>query len=1213
MAVEDEGIRGDASSEPEPSPEESAGASGGPERIEPIEEIELGDLRLTPLKADFSLGRLLDSIAKRVVEFRVPVRRPDDFLVFDLLVDNLELQSGDAPRLVRSGRGPSRLIVELPPQSFGEEAFLEVPAPETDVDKEPKNLKSRNVPVGTTEAVPPLPSARVRMSGPSRLAFNMPDRTIELPFTLAAVLDAMRTWPLSLDACAMPDPNYRLDGIFDGLYLGEIATSGGWLTTVSYLSSALEAAGARGFERALVGAARRVAERSAGGLRESARNGLGGVMLDAIHGELDALHREFPVLRQGPFHQAGIAALALASAGALADAASRVADTAGIAVELPWLPLLLAPHEPSRKVTAIELPYRLILTPIEAARWRHRDAPFTHLGRTELWHTRLATAAGVTGPDGPTKVRAIWSPDYPAPAPEPFRGSLAPLDRKMLVQLMAGFDEKRADKVTYKPRAARNARLHLSALGGLLDSEGDWEKRPALVDIEQWRHLATLGRDHYVRVVYAGRLFPFGHSASLVKVTERKFESLDANRRATKKRIAVLRQRFFLIVRERVREYDGTDHEFSGRNFAFTRVEILTRVTPDLEDPGKPGTPSALVPVAPDVIFDPALPIVPRMAFWPISAGMSVRFEVATIDRCGRQASFSLPLLFVGETANWQKSAEIRRAYNAPATVSRRTANLGGATVCYAPCDGSLLGDPCLPTDELTFWSGALRSGPHPLDPNVYPEVSRTQFGVPALQKLLGQNVIVSGVYAEAYRDHGFGGDNPGQVFLELKPPLPLPFGGGPGQAKSDALGALAAPQMSIFGLSRVMGPVAAKPAGGSLAKAVGGQFDPADFFDGATILGGVDLGAILDVVVGLAGANVPKLLSRELPDRIEASFSWDTEIKKSDPLNLLIPRADGGSETRLVMNGLVTTPLADPSQAAFRATASIGNFKINLFGCIILWFESLRFVAEKGQKPDVAVQLKSGDDAVRFGGPLEFVNTLRHLIPSNGFSDPPGLSITPSGIRASYSLNLPTIGVGVFTLSNASLGAGFELPFDARPASVKFNFSEREHPFSLTVSLLGGGGFFAIGVSARGVQEIEAALEVGAALAIDLGVASGSVEVKVGIYFHWLQPAPSKGSVELAGYVRIHGELSVLAIISVSLTFNLQIAYLKDQAAHRSVVWGEATLVVEIEVLFFSFDVSVRCRREFAGGESDPKFIDLIPDLATWTDYCEAFAEEGV
>ena len=81
---------------------------------------------------------------------------------------------------------------------------------------------------------------------------------------------------------------------------------------------------------------------------------------------------------------------------------------------------------------------------------------------------------------------------------------------------------------------------------------------------------------------------------------------------------------------------------------------------------------------------------------------------------------------------------------------------------------------------------------------------------------------------------------------------------------------------------------------------------------------------------------------------------------------------------------------------------------------------------------------------------------------------------VTPNGISASYSLNLPTVSVGIFSLSGVSLGAGFNLPFDSNPASVRFNFSERQHPFSLTVSLFGGGGFFAIGISSIGVQEIE-------------------------------------------------------------------------------------------------------------------------------------------
>jgi hypothetical protein len=168
----------------------------------------------------------------------------------------------------------------------------------------------------------------------------------------------------------------------------------------------------------------------------------------------------------------------------------------------------------------------------------------------------------------------------------------------------------------------------------------------------------------------------------------------------------------------------------------------------------------------------------------------------------------------------------------------------------------------------------------------------------------------------------------------------------------------------------------------------------------------------------------------------------------------------------------------------------------------------------------------------------------------------------------------------------------------------VRFNFSERQNPFNLTVSLFGGGGFFAIGVGTEGVNEIEAALEFGAAIAIDLGVASGGVEVKAGIYFHWQQD-----SVELSGYVRLHGELSVLGLISASLTFNLQLSYLKQ--GNESLVWGEASLVIEVEVLVFSASVEVHCKREFAGSDSDPTFLDLIPDANVWADYCGAYSVE--
>jgi len=1217
----------------------------------PIDETDASrdaaSLKETPqrlsIASDFALGKIIDSVRPRPAkEFRVPVRRPDDMLVFDILVDNLTLKTDGYPRLERTDPNVSaHLMIEFPPQSFGEEAFLEVSAQSEPAASEPPMevtdagdppYSPKNVAQGEETVPSPLPSARVRMSGRSRLAFLMPQSVPHLPFALADVLKAMRTWPLSLPMGALPDPDppsqeFELVDVSLGEFLSTAVAAGSWKVTQLSLSSALNSLAGAGFEHTVNEAAQRGSARAAGGLTREGGTGLGKAMFEAIDREMDDLFRRRPELRDGPAHQASIAAVALASMEALAPAARRAESELGLLSEIPFFQLFLSPHEPARTATALELPYRLVITPIEQARWQHQDQPVVHNGRTELWHTRMTTASDDFGQDRPGKIRAVWSPDYEytpdeiyplLKPPRPFRMSLDPLDRTMLVKLMARWGHPREDIDTpYTPRSSQAKRLQLSALGGLLDAEGNWTPRPEDVDLEQWRHLATLGRDHYVRVVYAGFMCPFGHAASLVKVTERKFQSLNKDRA---KRIAVLRQRFFIVIREKVKRYIKSDHVHGGRNFPFDEVEIVTRSTPDLFQPGVGA--SELKADGADTIY--GADVTNRMAFWPMVPGVSAAnpvdfpFEIVATGIDGRRATFSAPLLFVGAIANRKKHVEIRRAYNAE-VIARRTGDLAGEKIRYAPPEPLDAADTLLPTDSMTFGAGQLGNF-YKAAPNFYPETAAAVVGVPALQKLLGRPEVIEVTYPNEYKDHGFGelspGKNAGKVFLQvLKQPFKLEFGGDAGQSKSDTLGALATPQMSILGLSKTMGPVAGQePANADdiaakLVNAIGNEFNPSDFFKGATILGGIELATILDAVTGLAGAKVPKLVSRELdaPHRVESSFKWDTEITKSDPAKLLMPTA--GGSTQFVMDSLVTTPLADPSKADYKATALLTNFKVNLFGFIILWFDRLSFDSKKGQKPDVSVSLH-GSEAVMFGGPLEFVNTLRELIPSNGFSDPPSQSVTPSGISASYSLNLPAIQVGVFALSNASLGAGFNLPFDATPMSVKFNFSERQRPFSLTVSLLGGGGFFAIGISAKGVQEIEAALEFGAALEIDLGVASGGVEIKAGVYFHWLEAVPGKGLVELAGYIRIHGELSVLGLISVSITFNLQLSYRKEN--HESSVWGEATLVVEVEVLFFSADVSVRCRKEFGGAKSDPKFIDLIPNAATWSEYCGAFASEA-
>ncbi len=470
-----------------------------------------------------------------------------------------------------------------------------------------------------------------------------------------------------------------------------------------------------------------------------------------------------------------------------------------------------------------------------------------------------------------------------------------------------------------------------------------------------------------------------------------------------------------------------------------------------------------------------------------------------------------------------------------------------------------------------------------------------------AVERLTGQDKAPTVVFDQAYLDNGFAGG--GELFMRIDGTDPLEFGSS--GSGSDTVGGLATPSMVPAGLSRRHGVASAGPAG--LGGFSGGNFNPADYFPSAKLLGFFDLKDILKAVP--LGDESPVVTTNEFPDRFETRFRLIQDIPKKNVLGLMTGE---GGQTKLDLTA--TTILwrnATPPDS--RIEGILTNFKINLVGVIILHFDRLRFFKQTGRKPDVDVDLNP-QTGVTLGGPLEFINTLKEYIPANGFSDPPDLQVTPAGITAGYTLGLPAIQCGILSLSNISLGASFSLPFTGEAPTARFNFAERHNTFNLTVSLFGGGGFFAVVVGASGVQEIEAALEFGAQVAINLGVASGSVYVKGGFYFHY---ALSPERVEFEGYVELGGRLSILGLISVSLTFHLSLAYESEQLPDKadgsphskSKLFGQATLVVEIEILFFSASVKVKVEKTFAGSEADPLFIDFIPAPSVWDEYCDAFA----
>ena len=266
----------------------------------------------------------------------------------------------------------------------------------------------------------------------------------------------------------------------------------------------------------------------------------------------------------------------------------------------------------------------------------------------------------------------------------------------------------------------------------------------------------------------------------------------------------------------------------------------------------------------------------------------------------------------------------------------------------------------------------------------------------------------------------------------------------------------------------------------------------------------------------------------------------------------------------------------------------------------IRLAFKHIQFTLNSNKKADLSVAFKDG--GIHFGGVLSFVEKLRSIMPLDGFSDPPSLEITQKGIRAGFSASLPSVAVGMFSLENICLSAELNIPIvGSAPLNFVFSFCSVDQPFLLTVSMLGGGGYFRIVVTPKGIDSLEAGLEFGAALSINLGVASGSVSIMAGVYFRI-----DTSGITLGGYLRIRGEVDVLGLISASIEM-----YMKLEYKFKKVI-GRAEIIVEVDIMFFSTSVKLECERRFAGSNGDPTFEEVMaPDgsYKPWEEYCLAFA----
>lgn len=1238
-----------------------------PARVEAQTRLEQAAFeQLTP-GLSLTAADLSKSVPFQPGLMRFRLLRPDDLLVMEIETTDLEFESSpsqgsnddDSLHLVPSGPKGGLLTAIFGYQHAAEKALFEV----------------NDIPVPEPGSQIPIAA---RAAHKSRLVFKVPKEE-RIAFSIDGIIAAMSRLEMVVAPVAMPREAITIGSIPIGAALIELAGGLGlaqqdgqlFLQDIALTKSAARSPAA-----------------------PATRSGRKGAVTTA---SLIAAAESMHVLRSRA-NQTSIVDARAKTSHKLTASDSRIGL---VPAKLPpgFEFGVTKPSKPTAGETAIEAPFRLFISPSALNGWIHSRRPAAapvDAMRIELWHSRLGVRSVAANGDvtidersQPQKiVRAIWARDLEAqPVPtsssitDPFRQSLNGLDRVNLVRQSS----ETFTRPTVKPEPVTARGLALSSNGAWLDLFGQWDTTRYIgrlnFPILSWDHLATMGRDQYVRVTHAGYLFPFGHKCVLVQITERKIKEVRPHAR--------LYQRKFIVVSEPTKYY-------TARDLPFSEVRLDPLVTPDLQDP---------------LTMPPSEALQSDQLFWPNDSNGLFRWKLHARDQEGKAVRLDAPLLFVAE--GFSKASTNSQITTGYAEFGRNIVDGHGQSIAYASPLKS--GDTANETVTLTLTGTPQLS-------TAAPSLVEANVVLPAMRHLTPASPVTAVTYSSIYLSGGFGGaGNPGDVFLDLKAPTKIEFG------STEHSGGFIKPDIRLAVLSRVIG------LAGDSATVAANSFDPAKFLQGALpkLFGlfdlidvlaavGLDLSkapsfitetlnriaGLLDdltkleavladaaaITSGAAAAQYNSLksqVSTELP-KLKSGLAdllalngagsiTDVTAKVKAPLDVLATMAialksaiasfptSPGVKTRLdrlanALNpvlanaGLLNDVLSfvnglNPGGGEFRARlewqpalgnwpagssdtdavfhpprdgltlavevrasakdeagvdvfAELRDFSLQLMPgapLVRAAFKRIAFRGGSSRKPEVDVVF----GGLEFVGFLSFIETLKQLIPLDGFSDPPFLEVSTEGITAGFTISLPNVAIGVFSLTNLSLNADTRIPFLGKSVTVGFSFCTRERPFTLAVAFLGGGGFFGIRLSPQGLEVLEMSLEFGAIVALDFGVASGSVSAMAGIYIRLEGKAGS-----LTGYFRVRGEVDVLSLISACIELYMSLTYEFDTGK----MIGNATISVTVKVLFFSGSVQISAERKFAGSNGDPtvaQMLDLRPDGSSkpWDDYCLAFA----
>jgi len=427
----------------------------------------------------------------------------------------------------------------------------------------------------------------------------------------------------------------------------------------------------------------------------------------------------------------------------------------------------------------------------------------------------------------------------------------------------------------FDPQPFDASLLRLTARGGSLKADGEWDppylrargadecsnKNGFALSLEAWRHVIGDGRTHYSRTVYRGFLLPFGHRASLIRITPREVE-LHPERGP----LAASLQRYFVRVNEPLATFPREMQPPESAN-SFCNPEVIgIELEGDLQI-DNPAS-SELAGRGPSAFIIHRLRKAHDFTL-RVRSGGSGRMNLAFVDNT--------------VTHDFVQLTRVLDEYNSSACDPFRLATFNKADVSYAPAIEE--GQCTWPTDAIE-----LRAVINPEAVNsvlletlkrapLFPVIDRARVRVRSIAMQTGED-SAAGVwvrYDPLYRNAAFDASaNPAALYLMLEEPRPIRFRG-----RSDRSGGVANMDAVCKALARDRGPVgfSGNDRAGTasmVANVYGvspnsgrGQVQSGFAFDrSAKLLGSVPIVALFEAV-GLD--QLPQLVE-EVEERLEAA-----------------------------------------------------------------------------------------------------------------------------------------------------------------------------------------------------------------------------------------------------------------------------------------------------------------------------------------------------